>query len=270
MPARRTPLPPETPALPADRVTFVLVRPAFPGNVGAAARALKNFGFRRLALVPGRVPEATLRGREARAMAHGAEDVLDAAEVHASLSEAVADAGVVVGTTARVRRRIPGLPVQDLAARLLPALPANRAAIVFGPEEKGLTNRELDLCRFVAHVPTSRSHRSLNLAQAVLLFAWELARERRSLEAPGPGALAPAVEAEAAWSTMEEALREAGFLNPRAPAHAMTEVRRMLARAGVTRREAALQRAIWKQVLWALRRPASRRLRWAPRAGEEE
>ncbi len=161
-----------------DRIAFVLVEPTESGNIGAAARALKNMGFRRLELVKPADPHSPM----AKAMACGAKDILERAPVHATFEEAIAGASLVVGMTRRRgRRRGLFLPLKDGAERIVRAAPGNKVAILFGNEHNGLTNRELASCAFLLTIPTDAAAPSLNLAQSVLLAAYELSR----LPAPG-------------------------------------------------------------------------------------
>ena len=162
-----------------DRIAFVLVEPTEPGNIGAAARAVKNMGFRRLELVN---PSGHL-SLQARAMACGAKDVLERAPVHDSFEEAISGASLVVGTTRRRGwRRGLFLPLEDGADRIVRAASGNKVAILFGNEHNGLTNRELASCAFLLTIPTDPAAPSLNLAQSVLLTAYALSR----LPPPGP------------------------------------------------------------------------------------
>ncbi|MCJ7586846.1 MAG: RNA methyltransferase [Candidatus Aminicenantes bacterium] len=161
-----------------DHIAFVLVEPTEPGNIGAAARALKNMGFRRLELVR---PTEHL-SFQARAMACGAKDILERAPIHSSFEEAIAGATLVVGTTRRRgRNRGLFLPFKDGAERIVRAAPGNKVAVLFGNEHNGLTNSELASCAFLLTIPTDDAAPSLNLAQSVLLAAYELSR----LPAPG-------------------------------------------------------------------------------------
>jgi TrmH family RNA methyltransferase len=162
-----------------NRVAFVLVAPTEPGNIGAAARAIKNMGFRRLELVN---PNGHL-SLQARAMACGGKDVLERAPVHESFDEAIAGASLVVGTTRRrgLRRGL-FLPLADGAERIVRAAAGNKVAVLFGNEHNGLTNSELASCAFLLTIPTDQAAPSLNLAQSVLLTAYALSR----LPAPGP------------------------------------------------------------------------------------
>ncbi len=151
---------------------FVLVEPARPENVGAAARALKTMGFERLRLVN---PCDHLSPR-ARAVAHGSQDILERAELFPSLADAVADVGFVTGATAK--RRTVREDYHD-PPRLLELLRGKgdtvpTAALVFGREESGLSNDELDLCHAASRIPMRSKYPSLNLGQAVMVYAYEL------------------------------------------------------------------------------------------------
>lgn len=247
---------PDPPAL-----DFVLVRPARAANVAAACRALANMGFRHLRLV---APLPDLADPTARALAYGAWDVLDGAVTCASVAEAVADAEWVVGTSGKSRD---GALDPRAFARQLASGTWRRVALVFGPEASGLTGRELDLCHARVHIPAAPAHPSLNLAQAVLILAYEafLALAARAAE-PAHAALdeAPAARAgelEDALGHLREALLEVGFLDPHNPDALLAELRRLLARAAPTPRELTLLRGIARQMSWAGRVAHGRRAR---------
>lgn len=229
------------------RVTIVLVRPSRAANVAAACRAMKNMGLRRLRLVE---PPEGLDDWDTRAPAYKAWDVLDGAEEVSTLSQAVADATLVVGTTGR----------EDVAGTWSPRQLAVEAggragqgglAVVFGPESSGLSSLELGLCHALVHVPTDPAQPSLNLAQAVLLLAYEL-RLAVGLEetAPHPGPAA-AGEIEEALQELRAALLDIGYLDPLNPDHILIELRRLAARAGPTTREVTLLRGLARQMSWA-------------------
>jgi len=153
------------------KFAFVLYRPQSAGNIGAAARALKNMGFDDLRLV-GRGP---LNDRDAVKMAVHADDLLANATVYPSLAAALADCSLAVGTTSRrggYRSR--ATPLRAAAVELDALATANKIAIVFGREDRGLTNRELKLCHRLVTIPTAPEYPSLNLAQAVMVVAYEL------------------------------------------------------------------------------------------------
>lgn len=154
-----------------DNVYFVLVEPRESGNIGASARALKNMGFRHLCLVR---PPSEMTD-EARWLAHNALDILASAQVFESLSEAIRDKSIVVGTTRRTgKHRGLIIPVEQGLVRLSELACNNKVAVLFGREDKGLLNEEVAECGFLLKIPTSKVHRSLNLAQAVLIIAYEL------------------------------------------------------------------------------------------------
>ncbi|TVR70055.1 MAG: tRNA/rRNA methyltransferase [Spirochaetaceae bacterium] len=161
---------------PAD-ISIVLVEPARGGNVGAAARAMKTMGFTDLRIV-GTGPDQWNIG-EARAFAHGSSDVLDGAGLHGSLEEALEDRDLVVGTTARRRgKRDDYYEPPQLREMLGAGLRGERIALVFGREESGLSNEELDLCHITTAIPMRAAYPSLNLAQAVMVYCYELSSLR--------------------------------------------------------------------------------------------
>jgi len=232
-----------------SRLEVVLVRPARAGNVAAACRAMKNMGLRALWLVD---PPPELDTLEARSLAYGAWDVLDAGRRACSLPEAVAGSTFVAATTGRDEpmawspRRL-GREAGSRAA-------GGVASLVFGPEASGLTGAELRLCHVCVHVPTDPGHPSLNLAQAVLLVAYEM---RLAALAAGSGPAerseppAEAAQLEAAIGDLREALVAIGYLDPASPDRVLSELRRLAARAAPSQRETALLRGLARQVLWA-------------------
>ena len=154
-----------------DNIYFTLIEPKEPGNIGASARAIKNMGFKNLELVnPGR-----FLTEGARTMAWDATDVLENAAIHSSFYEAIKDKNLVIGTTRRLGKRR-GLisPLKDAIKRIASAAKKNRIAILFGREDRGLKNKEVEECGFLITIPTNTSSPSLNLAQSVLLVAYEL------------------------------------------------------------------------------------------------
>jgi TrmH family RNA methyltransferase len=155
-----------------DNITFVLVEPAEPGNVGASARALKNMGFRQLSLVnPAPLTD------EARWMAHNSLDIISSAPVYPNLADAIHDKSIVVGATRRKGKRRGVIYDTDEGARKIRELAASDSvAILFGREDRGLYNEEIEECGFLISIPANTEHPSLNLAQAVLIIAYELSR----------------------------------------------------------------------------------------------
>jgi TrmH family RNA methyltransferase len=243
--------------MPLDLV-FVLVRPARAANLGAACRALKNMDCRELRLV---APAPDRLAPETRAAAYGAWDVLDGAAVGTSLAEALADVHWVVGTSGKVAEATltPRAFAEAWARR-----PERRTAVVFGPEASGLDGRELALCHDALRIPTAPEHSSLNLAQAVLVVAYEASLARQAVAPTARAAerasdAATAGELEATLGHLREALLEVGFLDPQNPDARLTELRRLLARAEPTPRELTLLRGLARQVDWAGRVAQGRR-----------
>jgi len=172
-----------------DNVSFVLVEPREPGNIGASARAIKNMGFGRLCLVN----PAPLND-EAKWFARNALDVLETAPVSQTLQEAMSDKAIVVGTTRRKgKKRGVIYPVGQGVQKLRALAAENKIAILFGREDRGLFNEEVEECGFLLSIPANSEHPSLNLAQAVLIVAYELSRtEYRESESDVAGARGPA------------------------------------------------------------------------------
>lgn len=242
-------------------VRFVLVEPQFAGNVGAAARALKNLGFRRLDLV---APACDPADEEATRFAVDAGDVLAGANIHASLDEALAGASTVVGTSGRVgKHRRPHFRLDGLAPELARLARAGPLAFVFGREDHGLADAALDRCTHLVHFPASPEYTSFNLAQSALLCAYTL---RVALDgAPAEPALEPPADhalREAMYAHLEEALRAIGFLLDDQAEGMMRRIRRMLGRAALTPGDVRILRGIARQTLWlagkTLRSDASR------------
>jgi tRNA (cytidine32/uridine32-2'-O)-methyltransferase len=229
---------------PLARVRIVLVETSHPGNMGAAARAMKNSGLSRLYLVrPQRYPHA-----EARARASGANDVLTGAVVCASLSEALQGTTLVVGTSARARSlRWPHLAPCECAARALQEAATADVAIVFGRERSGLSNTELDRCHYLTSIPTHPAYRSLNLAAAVQIMGYELLLAVPQAVATDEKPAEPRADAEELerfYVHLEETLVALDFLDRRSPRYLMRRLRRVFNRAGLTQNEVNILRGI--------------------------
>lgn len=161
-----------------DNVRFVLASPRESGNIGATARAMKNMGFSHLSLVDAPDP----LGDEAQWFARNAKDVLDGATRFTDIAPALQGAAIVIGTTRRKgRKRGVFLPIEDAAAKLKEIARTQPVALLFGGERKGLENEEVEHCNFLVSIPvgTATDQPSLNLAQAVLIVAYELVRTDR-------------------------------------------------------------------------------------------
>jgi tRNA/rRNA methyltransferase len=199
-----------------------------------------------------RVPAA----RDAQTMAVHARDVLDHARTFANLAGAVEDCGLAIGTTSRTASyRAIARPLREAAAELIALSATNRIAIVFGPEDFGLTKREIKLCQRLITIPTAPDYPSLNLAQAVMVVAYELMmaaglNAARASRDRGLPALASSSAVDAMLSRLAEALIAIGFLPADNPDHIMLAVRAMLGRSGVTAHECDIVNGIASQILW--------------------
>jgi TrmH family RNA methyltransferase len=238
----------------AAAVDVVLVRPSRAANVAAAARALKNMGLRSLVLVQ---PPEDLARAEARALAYGAWDVLDAARIAPDLRTAVARCALVAATSAREEAGAVFRSPREFARDAAALAGEGRIAVVFGPESTGLTRDEIALCQLRIRIPTDAPQPSVNLAQAVLIVAYEIRLASLGDAGPPPAVVrAEAGEVEAALDDLQAALLAAEFLNPARPQNVMAELRALLLRAAVTPREVTLLRGIARQVRWAASRVA--------------
>lgn len=233
-----------------DRVRFVLIEPQQAGNVGAAARALKNLGFSRLELVR---PACDPASDPARMMAVDARDLLEGAGRHDDLDAALGGARSVIGTTARTgKQRRPHWRLDAFADELAALCRAGETAVVFGREDHGLTDLQLDRCTHLVHLPTSERYPSLNLAQAVLLIAYEIRLVALQPLSPDERVV-PADHAtrEALYLHLEQALRVIGFVTPDTAESIMRRMRRLFGRARLSADDAKMLRGLARQILWA-------------------
>lgn len=232
-----------------QHVAVVLVEPQNPGNIGMVCRAMANFGASDLRLVN---PCQHLHP-EARKFAVAANHLLGEARLFPSLSEAIGDLHLTVATTRR-SGRLRG-ELLDIAA--VPALqaelpPNGRFGLVFGREDAGLTSEEVALCSHAATVATAAEVGSLNLAQAVLLFLHELARNPAVTSAPMAGEVPSTAELAALFRQIEQVLTRIAFLNPARPEGVMNVLRRLHHRCGLDRQELAILRGVWNQIEWSI------------------
>jgi tRNA/rRNA methyltransferase len=231
-------------AEPLSRIRVVLSHTSHPGNIGAAARAMKTMGIGSLYLVnPKKFPHA-----EADAMAAGAADLLQAARVCSTLSEALH--GTVYSVAMSARRRelaYASADARSAAEALVAAAGAGEVALVFGTEISGLTNEEILQCRAAAHVPANPAFSSLNLAAAVQVMAYEARMAALGAQGlPAAEAAAPArhEDIENFYIHLEESLLASGFLDPYNPKRLMPRLRRLFGRARLEQEEVNILRGI--------------------------
>lgn len=230
---------------PLERIRVVLSHPSHPGNIGAAARAMKTMGLSRLYLVNPKIfPDP-----QADAMATGAIDLLEDATICSSLAEALA--GTVSATALTSRRRdLATEPTwaRQAAADLVAQAASGEVALVFGNETAGLSNEEVSLCRNWALIPTSPEFKSLNLAQAVQVLCYELRLATVDVGAPPSvteaGEPASHEEVEALIAHLERAAVGSGFLDPVKPKRLIPRMRRLFSRAGLEKEEINILRGM--------------------------
>ncbi|MEG1628392.1 tRNA (cytosine(32)/uridine(32)-2'-O)-methyltransferase TrmJ [Pseudomonas sp.] len=237
-----------------QNIRVVLVNTSHPGNIGGAARAMKNMGLSRLVLVDAQ----DFPSHEADARASGADDVLGGAQVVATLEEALVGCNLVFGTSAR-ERRIPWPLVdpRECGAKVIEhAGEGEEIALVFGREYAGLTNEELQRCHFHVHIPSNPDFSSLNLAAAVQVLAYEVRMawlaaegqpskvEKFEVTSVRSSELATMDEMELFYEHLEKTLVDIGFLDPEKPKHLMPRLRRLYGRSSVNRSEMSILRGI--------------------------
>ncbi|MBJ9976237.1 tRNA (cytosine(32)/uridine(32)-2'-O)-methyltransferase TrmJ [Pseudomonas sp. S75] len=247
-----------------QNIRVVLVNTSHPGNIGGAARAMKNMGLSRLVLVQ---PKA-FPAEEASARASGADDVLAAAEVVESLEQALVGCSLVMGTSAR-ERSIPWPLVdpRECGAKAVErAVGGEQIALVFGREHAGLTNEELQRCHFHVHIPSNPDFSSLNLAAAVQVLAYEVrmaslavAPVDKHKEKDESGELATMDDMELFYEHLEKTLVDIGFLDPHKPRHLMPRLRRLYGRSAMDRTEMSILRGILTETQKVARGDAHKR-----------
>ena len=242
-------------------IRFVFVEPRYGGNVGSAARVLKNFGFDRLDVV---APREGTDHEEAVRMAVDAADVLAAARTHATLDDALDGAATVVGTSRRMgKHRQPHHRLDALAPVIAGLAARGEVALVFGREDHGLSDADLDRCTHLVYVPTAEAYPALNVAQTIAIAAYEVRNALEAALAPMPGAdFGPEFEGEtlvdhaareAMYAHLEEALLAIGFLKLGQLEGMMRRLRRILSRAELTSGDVDVVRGIARQILWLSR-----------------
>ncbi len=217
-----------------DNIRIVLVEPQVPGNVGAAARAMKNMGLSKLVVV-----NPWFRDHpQARYMAHNSEEILDTARIVDTLDDAVGDAVLVAGTSRRRRHNVPFLGPRRAVGELLDAARNGPVAVLFGREDDGLTNDELRRCQILMNIPSSDRQPSINLSQSVLVVAYELFTAVAPEGQPRLD-LAPDAELEGMYTHLEASLTLLGFRQWNDGDNYMKSLRRVFSRTQLERRDVA-------------------------------
>lgn len=228
---------------------MVLVATRNPLNIGAAARAMSNFGFARLRVVNPFDPSY----REARS-AVGASPVLEAAEQFATVADAVADCSLVIGTTSATRRELQH-PLYTLIAGapfLRKALGHGRVALLFGSEKTGLHNEDLAHCHWLLRIPTHAQQPSMNLGQAVAICLYELVRSSASAAKPKMPKRATSAEVERISLLLFKLMKASGYLYPKPVRTDMEKLRRLVLRMNISARDAATWQGILRKIVWKI------------------
>jgi len=228
-----------------DNIRIVMVNTSHPGNIGAAARVMKNMGLQHFFLVqPKKFPHP-----DAISMAAGADDLLEQAVIVDSLEEALSGCHLVLGTTARLRKLQHQIfEPREAVEKIAEISSHQQIAIVFGRERTGLTNEESDLCQLLINIPTVAEHASLNVASAIQVLAYELylahrTRDNRD-ERINKDLPATHDEVENYFSHLEETILKTGFLNPKQSPQLMPKLRRLYYRCGLEKNEINILRGI--------------------------
>jgi tRNA/rRNA methyltransferase len=237
-----------------ENIAIVLIRPQFAGNIGSASRAMKNMGLSQLILVS---PAQDPLSPEARMMATSARDILEGAKVFSRQEDALAGCRWIAGTSARKgRNRGPFISPREICPEIIVQARSIPVAILFGPEDKGLTNEDLAPCKALISMPTHRNLSSLNLAQAVMILCYELylaSLANQEGGCSGTGSFPKPAEfqrVEGMYTHLEDLLQRIGFLDPQNPKRIMHTLRRIFGRATLSDRDVAILRGIFRQLEW--------------------
>lgn len=229
-----------------SNIKIVLVETSHPGNIGAVARAMKNMAMDNLCLVNPKIfPSA-----EATARASGADDILSAAKIYPTLQSAIADCQLVLGTSARCRTiSWPELTPRECAEKVVIHEPENKVAILFGRENSGLKNHEMDLCHFLLRIPCNQAYSSLNIAAAVQVICYELfvaagIQQTVYIGDQGEEPLATAEQMESFYGHLQEALIDIDFMHPDKSKSIMRRLRRIYNRIQLDTKELDILRGI--------------------------
>ncbi len=228
-------------------VCIVLSRPRYPENIGAAARAMRNMGFEQLVVVD---PQNCDLSRVLKMATHAASDVVEQMRVFENLRTALEPFNYVVGTTARLggQRQSVG-SAKRLAQKLAPISEKNRVALLFGPEDRGLTNEDIRLCHELVNIPTAEFS-SLNLAQAVMILCYELRRYNQPKAGTFMPRLANRHELDGMYAQLQDILVRISYIQPDNPEYFMNNIRHFGTRMKLRAKEVSILRGICRQIDW--------------------
>lgn len=231
-----------------ENVTIVLKGPKYPGNIGSVARCAKNMGIEKIVVVGGSEYD---REEMNRMSTHLAADVVENIEYHEDLREALAPFRYIVGTTARrgntnLKRSI--TDPREMAQAIAPIVKKNEVGLLFGPEDRGLTNSELKYCDMLVSIPTSERMRSINLSHSVMIIAYEVFTASCGSNSSFTPKLATSAEKEGMYDHMQEILMKMNYIYPESPHYAMTSIRNLFSRLNLTARDVKIIRGVCRQI----------------------
>lgn len=231
------------------KISIVLYKPKYAGNVGSIARVAKNMGIGNIIVVGA----ADLDREEMeRRSTHLALDMVEQIKYYDEIDEALADFQYIVGTTARLgKARGPFNTPRKIAENIANISQKNKVALLFGPEDRGLTNDELRYCQAVVTIPSSREFKSLNLSHAVMILCYEIYTAALPVTEEVAPKWARSDELEGMYGQIKTMLNDIGFLNPENPDYWMMHMRRFFARSGLLAREVKIIRGICRQLEWS-------------------
>lgn len=233
-----------------ENITIVLKGPKYPGNVGSVARCARNMGIDRLAVVGA----GTLAAEEMKLMStHVAAGLVERIRYHDRLEHVLGEFEFIVGTTSRLGSvRSPVISPRQMAETLCDVSRQNRCALLFGPEDRGLSNDDLRHCHALVTIPTAEAFKSINLSHAVMILCYELLTVSRESADPFTPRLATAAESEGMFAQIQSLLSRIGFLNPQNPAYWMVHIRRFFARTKLQAKDVKIIRGFCRQMEWYL------------------
>ncbi len=235
-----------------ENIAIVLNRPKYPGNIGSVVRCAKNMGIERIVVVSRDNPD---REKILQMATHVAAREVEGIRYFAELGEALSGFNYVVGTTSRLgSARGPILYPRELAAGLVDLSQDNDVALLFGPEDIGLTNEELQYCQGIVAIPTSNAFRSINLSHAVMILCYEIFLAGGNGNERFTPRLATSRELEGMYAQLKEVMTNIGFINPENPDYWMMNIRRFLSRIRLYSKEVQIIRGICRQIEWYGRR----------------
>jgi len=230
-----------------SNIRIVMVRPRGSGNIGSVARAMKNFGASELAIVG----SARTQSFWAKAMAVHGRDVLSEAKIYDTIRAAIADCTLVVGTTCREGLyRAHSQSPREVAPTVAAAAKQGKVALILGPEDHGLSNKDLEHCQLLVDIPSHPDYRSLNVAQAAVVCLYEF--YVATLENPSEDAFqrAKAEDIERLFDIMKPTLLKIGFLDSENPDHMLLAFRRILGRASLEEKDVRILTGMFRQIQW--------------------